>query len=329
MVLPPSPDQFWALWLDTSGKASFWLRTNDGKNTAQVYSSTIVNDDKWHHIACVKDTDSDTIRIYVDGVLEQTAAFTDGKTDNNLPFRMGDGHFSRWYHGCVDEVRISTNARYDSDFVPQDHPFKVDSDTEALWHFDEGAGQDVTDATGVYDGFLGSTPEVDDNDPSWCERGIVVTPLSSDSGVYYINVHLEHGLKQDGGYEQHLYQDENEKWRAHADKDDVIAIMDLTDYTFSVSGPVSDTQMMQNRNEFKKIRGIAGFIEGASEGDLVTISGICISNGEITVEVDEDGFYGYAFFHKGKRATYTVYAGIYGTKSVEMKAGRFVEVSFP
>jgi hypothetical protein len=270
---------------------------------------------------------SKTITIYVDGVLEDSTPCIDGETDNNLPFRIGDGHFSRWYHGCVDEVRISKNVRYDGDFVPQG-PFEVDSNTLALWHFDEGAGQSVADATGDYDSFLGSTENPDDNDPSWCNI-IVVTPLSSGSGVYYINVHLEYGLKQDGGYEQHFYEDEDGIWRSHADKNDVIAIMDLTDYTFSVSGPVSDTQTMQNRNAFKKIRGIAGLIDGVGEGVAVTISGKCIPDNSVTVYTDEDGFYGYAFFHKGKRATYTVDAGIYGTATFQMKAGRFVEVNFP
>jgi hypothetical protein len=294
-----------------------------------VYSLTTVNDGKWHHIACVKEVsgNSKKIMIYVDGVLEDSTPCIDGETDNNLPFRIGDGHFSRWYHGYVDEVRISKNARYDSDFVPQG-PFEADSNTLALWHFDEGAGQSVADATGTFNGFLGSTENSDDNDPSWCNI-IVVTPLSSGSGVYYINVHLEYGLKQDGGYEQHLYEDEDGIWRSHADKNEVTAIWDLTDYTFSVSGPVSDSQTMQNRNEFKKIRGIAGRIEvggEAVEGVTVIITGPDGFYAE--VETDEDGFYGYAFFHKGKRATYTVDAGIYGTDTVLMKAGRFWEVNF-
>jgi hypothetical protein len=43
----------------------------------------------------------------------------------------------------------------------------------------------------------------------------------------------------------------------------------------------------------------------------------------------EDGFYGYGFFHKGKVATYTVDAGIYGgIKEVQLKAGKFAEVNF-
>jgi hypothetical protein len=326
----PSPDQFWALWLEDDGKASFWLRTDNSiANTAMVYSSTTVNDGKWHHIACVKDVkgSSKVIMIYVDGVLEQTAPCFDGETDNNLPFRIGDGHWSRWYHGYVDEVRISDTARYTSNFVPQG-PFIDDGNTVALWHFDEGTGQSVSDATGVYNGFLGSTQDPDANDPSW-RNIIVVSPLSSGSGVYYINVHLEYGLKQDGGYDRHLYEDEEGIWRSHADKNDAVAIWDLTDYTFSVSGPVSDTQTMQNRNEFKKIRGIAGMIEGVGEGVAVTISGECIPDNSVTVYTDEDGFYGYAFFHKGKRAKYTVDAGIYGKVYVEIKAGRFVEVNFP
>jgi hypothetical protein len=38
---------------------------------------------------------------------------------------------------------------------------------------------------------------------------------------------------------------------------------------------------------------------------------------------------GYGFFHKGKVATYTIDAGIYGgIKEVQLKAGKFAEVNF-
>ena len=48
----------------------------------------------------------------------------------------------RYFTGYIDEVRISTKARYDvekKNFMP-DGKFKNDAKTAALWHFDEPSG---------------------------------------------------------------------------------------------------------------------------------------------------------------------------------------------
>ena len=62
---------------------------------------------------------------------------------------------NRWFWGSftgyIDEVRISTEARYDVEkkgFMP-DGKFKNDVKTAALWHFDEPSGtQEFSDASG-------------------------------------------------------------------------------------------------------------------------------------------------------------------------------------
>ena len=55
------------------------------------------------------------------------------------------------FTGYIDEVRISTEARYDvekKDFMP-DGRFKNDAKTVALWHFDEPGGtREFSDASG-------------------------------------------------------------------------------------------------------------------------------------------------------------------------------------
>jgi hypothetical protein len=107
--------------------------------------------------------------------------------------------------------------------------------------------------------------------------------------------------------------------------------MDRTPYEFRVEINDDDysDHTKENRNIFKKIRGIAGLIDGFTVGDpdTVTISGPCIE-GTATVNVDEDGFYGYAFFHKGKPGDYEVtYES--DTITLTLKAGHFAEVNFP
>ena len=57
-----------------------------------------------------------------------------------------------------------------------------------LWHFDEGSGQMAADATGVNDGQLGSTPDVDINDPTWVSPGKFGNALSFDGSNDYVLV---------------------------------------------------------------------------------------------------------------------------------------------
>jgi len=53
------------------------------------------------------------------------------------------GHFI----GVIDEMRISTIARYDKDFRPPER-FEADEHTLALYHFDEGRGDVLNDSSG-------------------------------------------------------------------------------------------------------------------------------------------------------------------------------------
>ena len=49
--------------------------------------------------------------------------------------------------GQIDEVRISTVARYVEDFDPAVR-FQADPVTLGLWHFDEGVGRSTADWSG-------------------------------------------------------------------------------------------------------------------------------------------------------------------------------------
>ena len=51
------------------------------------------------------------------------------------------------FQGLIDELRISKVARYIADFTPPSR-FEPDKDTAALYHFDEGTGDVLTDSSG-------------------------------------------------------------------------------------------------------------------------------------------------------------------------------------
>ena len=88
------------------------------------------------------------------------------------------GNYWQFFDGVIDDVRISNVARSTFDLS---EPLTVDSGTIALWHFDEGEGQIVYDASeNLNDGMLGSTEGIDDNDPTWTDFAV---PIVADSSA--------------------------------------------------------------------------------------------------------------------------------------------------
>ena len=69
------------------------------------------------------------------------APFVIGGSRNEITKEIG-----RWHLGVIDEVRISNKARYTKNFAPEPR-LEPDADTLALYHFDEGKGDVLTDAS--------------------------------------------------------------------------------------------------------------------------------------------------------------------------------------
>jgi len=139
-----------------------------------------------------------------------------------------------------------------------------------------------------------------------------------DTGLVYVAIHLDYGLKKTVGYSPYGNNAVSSTKR----------IDDLTDYDFAVGGDMTDAQTVQNQNVFKKIPGFGGIVVDGSdqpiEGATVTITGPGVYT---PVSTDADGFYYLYYKHKGKDATFTV--GCSGQLvPVVMKANRFVEVNF-
>ena len=121
---------------------------------------------QWHHIAYQSDgrqeatiiNDFAKIRKWPRGWplahdlahFEHPKDFTLGGFGKKIKLPHGD-HFRGPFAGYIDEVRISTVARYDvskDGFTPR-NKFKRDRETLALWHFDELGGRRMfSDASG-------------------------------------------------------------------------------------------------------------------------------------------------------------------------------------
>lgn len=101
------------------------------------------------HLAAVRDADAGEIRFYVNGhrTSSKKAPPVYGARPFGICTQQWGGAEKRGYTGWIDELRISSVARYIDDFDPELR-FESDDNTLALYHFDEGKGTVLTDSSG-------------------------------------------------------------------------------------------------------------------------------------------------------------------------------------
>jgi formylglycine-generating enzyme required for sulfatase activity/serine/threonine protein kinase len=97
--------------------------------------------------------DGRVARLFVEGkkVAEEPIAQAFETPSGPFPFYIGaDGEGDNWrnpFYGVIHEVRISKTARYAADYLPVNR-LESDAGTLALYHFDEGEGNVLTDSSG-------------------------------------------------------------------------------------------------------------------------------------------------------------------------------------
>jgi hypothetical protein len=115
----------YALGVSEATEAKVTITTDDNVNKKQATSSTSVNDGEWHHVVGLRDVN--TLRVYVDGILEDTEdtlpagydlsgasqhnAYIGTVTDNR------DSSLYKFLIGSVDDVRIYTYALSDAEIA--------------------------------------------------------------------------------------------------------------------------------------------------------------------------------------------------------------------
>ena len=138
-----------------------WIfHVNEGRGSnggyASAYSDADADLNKTVHLAGVYD--GTAVRLFVDGRLQDAEDKTTRKhVQSPHQFMVGadpngKGKPHQYFKGTIDEVRISSAARYTKDFTPM-QKFEPDDDTLILYHFDEGEGKTAKDASkNEYDG---------------------------------------------------------------------------------------------------------------------------------------------------------------------------------
>jgi 3',5'-cyclic AMP phosphodiesterase CpdA len=97
----------------------------------------------WHHVAGVYDLNE--VRLYVDGKLIIKKVAVGPRKVNQHPLYVGAdpdrrGNPNRFFHGKIDEVRVSKVARYTGETYDRKHRHEPDEETILLLHLDKTLG---------------------------------------------------------------------------------------------------------------------------------------------------------------------------------------------
>ncbi len=110
----------------------------------------IAKTNTWHHIAGVYD--GKETRLYIDGQLIKSAQRAGKRRINGLPLMIGAdvngrGDPMSFFNGRIDEVRLSTVARYSGERFRPARRHTADDDTVLLLHMDGAIGPWLHDAS--------------------------------------------------------------------------------------------------------------------------------------------------------------------------------------
>ena len=110
----PSTDALWILSVRgddpaSRGKMGFSVRDKGRAHSAGVTSPDFLNDNKWHHLAGVRDQKSKQIRFYVDGKLIEEKDDPTEDINSGQSVWIGE-HLNRFYKGIIDDVKLWDRA---------------------------------------------------------------------------------------------------------------------------------------------------------------------------------------------------------------------------
>lgn len=118
-----------------------------GGHYATAKAITLLPTDRWTHLAGVYD--GQNVRLFVDGRQVGITQASGSRKSNELPLYIGAdpdraGQPSRPFVGDIDEVCLSADAKYTTDFEPALRPAPAEK-TQLLLHLDQSLGPFVLD----------------------------------------------------------------------------------------------------------------------------------------------------------------------------------------
>lgn len=139
-------------WVLKSEGGTFRLKVGNNGAWPGAQSQTVIETGKWYHVAATYS--SSEIKLYINGVLENTAAVSPAMTYSLASLVIGTGTNSyptRFLEGKLADVRFWNVVRTDEEIANHMTPGSLagtEAGLVANWKMNEGTGDVVADATG-------------------------------------------------------------------------------------------------------------------------------------------------------------------------------------
>jgi hypothetical protein len=103
----PSSAYSYEIWIEDGDTVYGWFNVT-GVWTDDIEEPNLVTIDSWYHIVFTYDTDSgsDNLKLYVNGLLENSTSITGDLFITTNPTHIGHYVTDYFYHGIIDEIRI-------------------------------------------------------------------------------------------------------------------------------------------------------------------------------------------------------------------------------
>jgi hypothetical protein len=106
---------FYGMFHNANNQVHAYIRDGGG-TLVDPWSQDVINDDEWHHLALVRDTDAGNAYLYVDGNLDFEGADPTGDLSNDVPLAIGR-HTGEFLVGIVDEVMVFRRALSEDEVI--------------------------------------------------------------------------------------------------------------------------------------------------------------------------------------------------------------------
>lgn len=188
----PATNTNFALFFRADNVAHVIWEHPDSRNE-ELIGTTVIESNKWYHIAGVRSAADNTLRLYVNGELDAQMVTSEGTPNiQNIPVRFGfndvgfpaDEHFK----GIIDDVRIWNIPRTQIEIRAT--IYSSLSGTEpglvGYWRLDEGEGQIVLDLSPFgNNGTLGFSTATETIDPGWIALEPPIEPDAEDYALSF------------------------------------------------------------------------------------------------------------------------------------------------
>ncbi len=133
---------------NTAGGIRFELQGDNDKTAVDSQTET---SDRWHHVVGVWDADSEEMKIYVDGVEENSATFTGpigiSPHDLGIGYGLYDTYGGGHWEGLIDEVRIYDRSLSEKEIQNLYEREQVEEGLVSWWPIDSGSGDTIFDGS--------------------------------------------------------------------------------------------------------------------------------------------------------------------------------------